>query len=527
MEDDPNGFDRSDGASASECDQRAILALLMDPATYGESEDVKRVDTHAAQVFLCGDHAYKIKRPVKYDYLDFSTLDLRHQMLTREFELNHPNAPEIYEDVVSINRDARGRLSVGGAGTPVEWVLRMSRFDQEAEFSRIAERGELTDALADHLGQSIAAYHFNSEPRDSDGAELIAEIIEELRLAFETMEEELERDRIAAYLDGCNLAFERVADVLSTRSGSGHVRRCHGDLHLCNIVLIDGRPVAFDALEFDEILGTCDVLYDLAFLVMDLNHKGLSRAANMVLNGYLYAERGMEDPGIEAFPLFLAIRGGIRAMVDIQTDRACDTPGQKTAGARRYLDEAIRALAPPAPRLIAVGGRSGSGKTSVSRQIAPLFGAAPGAVHLRSDLERKAIFCVDPLTHLPPESYTPTVNRHVHERLRIRADTILRTGHSVLLDAVFTTRRERTALSDLAERLGVEFTGIWLQTDADHLIPRVAARRGDASDADETVVRQQLRTHTGPMDWYQVDASGSAEETLAHVCAVLGFDVPE
>lgn len=148
-------------------------------------------------------------------------------------------------------------------------------------------------------------------------------------------------------------------------------------------------------------------------------------------------------------------------------------------------------------------------------------------MHLRSDLERKAIFCVDPLTHLPPESYTPTVNRHVHERLRIRADTILRTGHSVLLDAVFTTRRERTALSDLAERLGVEFTGIWLQTDADHLIPRVVARKGDASDADETVVRQQLRTHTGPMDWYQVDASGSADETLAHVCAVLGFDVPK
>lgn len=519
-----SGEGRSSGGPDG--DQSEIVSFLMDPGHYGETEPVERVETHAAYVFLCGAHAFKIKRAVKYDYLDFSTLDRRRAALLRELELNRPNAPMIYEEVVGITRDPEGVLEIGGTGEPVEWLLKMARFSTENEFLNIASRGELTDALADQLGQSIAAYHFNSEPRDADGAELIADIIEELRVAFETMEEELGAERIARYVRGCEESFARVAGLLSTRSETGHVRRCHGDLHLCNIVLIDDRPVPFDALEFDEVLGTCDVLYDLAFLVMDLRHQGLDRAANMVLNGYLYAERGMEDPGIAAFPLFLAVRAGIRAMVDIQTDRICGKPGRKTEGARRFLDESITALAPPAPRLVAVGGRSGSGKTSLARSLAPQFGTAPGAVHLRSDLERKAIFCVNPLTHLPPDSYTETVNRHVHERLRIRADTILRTGHSVVIDAVFTTPEEREALESLAARLAIPFDGIWLYTRAENLLERVADRVDDASDADETVVRLQLGIDIGPIDWIQIDASGRPEETLQEACAALGFEGP-
>ncbi|MEM8570039.1 MAG: AAA family ATPase [Pseudomonadota bacterium] len=510
-----------------ETDQREAIAFLMNAPIEGVDDEVERVETHAGMVFLRGDRAFKIKRAVKYDYLDFTRLDTRERMLRRELELNHRVGPQIYEDVVPITREPDGNLALDGSGVPVEWVLQMARFSNEDEFSRIAARKELTDPLADRLGRATAEYHTHAQPRECDGATLIADIIEELQVAFVTMTQELGPARVDAFNTGCIEALERVSGLLSTRSASGHVRRCHGDLHLSNIVLLEGCPVPFDALEFDEVLGTCDVLYDLAFLVMDLRHQRLERAANMVLNAYLYSERGMEDPGIEAFPLFLAVRGGIRAMICVQTDLACGTPGKSNDEARAYLDEAISALAPPKPRLIAIGGRSGSGKTSLSRKLAPLFGAAPGAVHLRSDLERKAIFCVDPLTRLPADSYTKTVNKHVHERLRIRADTILSTGYSVLLDAVFTTPSERVALADLAQKHGVPFDGLWLKTDASRLLARVSARDGDASDADETVVRLQLGVDAGSIEWTKIDASGSKEDTIALAFEALGFEVPQ
>ena len=522
MDDALNGLrdeQPQDGGSQDE-----VIRFLSNPAIYGEDGPVERVETHAAHVFLCGETALKIKRAVKYDYLDFSSLEQRQAMLHRELELNHPTAPMIYEDVVPVTREADGCLALDGNGPPVEWVLRMWRFPAEMEFSAIAERGELTDVLADRLGHAIADYHANSEPREDDGAVLMAEIVEELRLAFSEMEEELGTERIAGFLEGCERQLAAVAETLTARSSAGHVRRCHGDLHLCNIVLVDGHPVPFDALEFNETFGICDVLYDLAFLVMDLRHEGLGRAANMVLNAYLYTERGMEDPGVAAMPLFIAVRAGIRAMVEIHTDHARSTPGRSVAEARAYLDEALEVLSPPAPRLIAIGGRSGSGKSTLSRSLAPLFGAAPGTVHIRSDLERKAIFCVDPLTHLPPDSYSKVVNRHVHQRLRIRAETILAAGYSVLLDAVYLTGSERVALVELAERIGVPFDGIWLEVDPDRLLARVAARQDDASDADETVVRQQLLNDAGEVEWPHVDATGPREQTFEQTCRILGLN---
>jgi uncharacterized protein len=504
-------------------DQVEVMEFLMNPQVHAGSEPVQRIDTHAAHVFLCGQSALKIKRPVTYDYLDFSSLDRRREMLTRELELNHPTAPRIYKDVVPIVRQPDNSLALGGSGEPVEWVLRMWRFPSDAEFAAIVERGELTDALAERLGFAIADYHRSSESRYNNGSVLIRDILEELRTAFATMLPELERDRVETYLAKCDTHFEAVAELLAQRSGSGHVRRAHGDLHLGNIVLIDGKPVPFDALEFDKILGICDVLYDLAFLVMDLQHRTLRRAANIVLNGYLYASRGTEDAGLAAFPLFLAVRAGIRAMVDVQTDRACGTPGRLKIDARRFLEDSNAALSRPPARLIAVGGRSGSGKTSLARSLSALFGASPGAVHIRSDLERKAIFCVDPLTHLPPDSYSTTVNRQVHERLRMRAETILASGHSVLLDAVYLTPSERAVLAELARRLGVPFDGVWLETDPERLIHRVAARLEDASDANETVVRQQLRSDAGTIEWTRIDASGSRENTFKAAREALGL----
>ncbi|MGB8621371.1 MAG: phosphotransferase, partial [Paracoccaceae bacterium] len=306
-------------------DQSEVIAFLADPASHG-GLPVKHVETHGAHVFLAGDEALKLKRAVRYDYLDFSTAEKREAMLRRELALNRPAAPEIYRDVLPVTRESDGRLALDGTGAPVDWVLRMWRFPAEDELSAIAARGALDDSLAEALGRAVAAYHGRAEPRVDDGEELIAEILEELRDAFDGMADLLGADRTRAFATMAAAQLDALAPLMTARTRAGHVRRGHSDLHLGNLVLIDGRPVPFDALEFDERLGTCDVLYDLAFLLMDLCHRGLPRAANIVLAGYLFADGGAQDNGMAAMPLFMAVRAAIRSMVAVQTGRARGDP---------------------------------------------------------------------------------------------------------------------------------------------------------------------------------------------------------
>jgi aminoglycoside phosphotransferase family enzyme/predicted kinase len=500
-------------------DQSEVICFLMDPSTHGGAVP-EHVETHGAHVFLAGEVALKMKRAAKYDYMDFSTLALRERMLRRELELNRPAAPEIYRDVLPVTRQD-GRLVLGGSGAPVEWVLRMWRFPKEHELCEVAARGDLDDRLAEDLGYRLADYHANAPLRMADGAELIAAILDELDAAFATMVEDLGEARLAWLPRTGRDALEAVAPLLSARGARGHVRRCHGDLHLGNLVLIDGRPVPFDALEFDEELGTCDVLYDLAFLIMDLRHRGLAQAANLTLNAWLLAWDGAEDAGLAALPLFLAVRAAIRAMVEVQTDRAAGHPVQSRADARAYLDEAQAVLSPDPPRMVAVGGVSGTGKTTLCRRLAPEIGAAPGAVHLRSDLERKRLAGVDPLARLPDEAYGKAADDAVYARLLDRAETLLAVGRTVLLDATWLSPDRRVSAEALARRAGTPFTGLWLEAPAAILKARVTRRRGDASDADAEVVSRQLEETTGATDWRRIDAAGSHETTLASALAAL------
>ncbi|MEQ8400498.1 MAG: AAA family ATPase, partial [Roseitalea porphyridii] len=316
-------------------------------------------------------------------------------------------------------------------------------------------------------------------------------------------------ERVAGFSARTRAAFDRTAPLLDTRAGDGHLRRCHGDLHLRNLVLIDGKPVLFDALEFDEELGTCDVLYDLAFLVMDLLNRGLTRPANIVQNAWLHAQEGRQDAGLAALPLFLALRAGIRAMVAVQT--GAGDRGQVRREARGYLDTAFDALYDTGPHLVAVGGLSGTGKTTLARRLAPGIGRRPGAVHLRSDLERKALAGVAPGDTLPADSYTKDAARAVHTRLTDRARYLLAAGQSVLLDATFLSPDERDGAGRLAQEMEVPFTGLWLDAPVDTLTRRVTERHGDASDADADVVRGQSEKDIGTMTWARIDASRGIE----------------
>ena len=501
-----------------EIQQADVVAFLSDPSAYGIDAPVEVITTHSAHVFLAGGLAFKIKRAVRYSYLNFSSLQARKDVLKRELALNAPAAPEIYDGVVAVTREASGGLALEGTGPPVEYALRMHRFPREAELSAIADAGGLTIDLARQLGTAAAAYHRDAEGRGADGAALIGEIIEELREALGGMCEVLGRGRVAGFLEAAGQAYAETAPLLSKRAAAGCVRRCHGDLHLRNLVLINGRPVPFDALEFDERLGTCDVFYDFGFLLMDLLHREAHAQANAALNSYLQATG--DFGGLAALPLFMALRAAIRAMVTVQ-GMAGSAAAEPVREARDYLELAAACLAPAPPRLVAVGGLSGTGKTTVAARVAPFLTPLPGAVHLRSDVERKALFGAAPLEHLSAEGYSPEVTAGVYARLSDLAEQALRAGHSVVMDATFLAAEYRGAVQALAARLRVPFDGIWLHGAPAELERRIAARVNDASDADADVLNAQLQRGADPADWTRISCRGTEGEVAGRVKAAL------
>jgi hypothetical protein len=296
--------------------QEPVFAMLADPATHGGAP-VKRIDTHAASVFLAGTRTFKVKRAVRFPFLDYSTLDLRKKACEAEFEVNRPYAPEIYRGVVPITREADGRLALDGVGAPVEWAVEMRRFDEALTLDHLAAQGRIDVALADRLGRIVADAHAQAAPVepqpwiDAVGtyvAEHAAEFGRTPALFPPAAVEELRRAGIAAY--------ERLRPLLAERGARGLIRRIHGDLHLGNIALIDGNPVLFDAIEFSPLIGSGDVLYDLAFLLMDLIERGLPQAANVAFNRYLTQTRRAEDlDALAALPFYLSMRAAIRAKV--------------------------------------------------------------------------------------------------------------------------------------------------------------------------------------------------------------------
>ena len=507
-------------SSGSPAPQDDVIAFLSSASGHPGGGSVDVLQTHGAIVFLAGAVALKIKRAVRYDYMDLSTLELREKLLRRELELNQPVAPEIYDTVIPVTRETDGRLALDGSGTPVEWVLWMRRFPASDELSVIADDGRLGDTLARDLGQGVFDYHAQTPQRNADGATLIADILDELDRVFAELGDLLDAAQTARFHAQSRAALDRIAPLLRQRGAGGHIRRCHGDLHLRNLVMLNGKPIPFDALEFDEVLGTCDVLYDLAFLIMDLRHRGLGRAANMVLCSYLLAAMGHEDDGLATLPLFIGVRAAIRAMVLAQTARA--TGSAISEEAALYLTEALAVLSPPEPALVLIGGLSGTGKTTVAQELAPRIGAAPGAVLLRSDTERKAMQGADPRIHLAAAAYTPKARAAIYDRIIQRTRNILKTGHSVLIDATFLNPDDREKATEVAANTGIALNRFWLDAPLNILVDRVTARHGDASDADADVVRAQYASAVSPNDWQIISASDSIADTVTRIAPLLG-----
>ncbi len=352
----------------------------------------------------------------------------------------------------------------------------------------------------------------------------IADYIEEHVAAFGEAPDLFAAPEVDALARASRAAHARIHPLLSERGERGLIRRIHGDLHLGNVVLVDVRPVLFDAIEFSALIATGDLLYDLAFLLMDLTERGLRGAANIVLNRYLIETRRAEDlDALAALPLFLSMRAAIRAKVGaarLAHAVSEDRPAIEES-ARKYFDFARRFIEPAPPVLVAVGGLSGTGKSVLARALAADLEPAPGAVVLRSDIERKALFARDEGEKLPDEAYTEAITARVFATLADKARRALAAGHSAIVDAVFSKPQERGLMERSAAALDAPFCGLFLEADLATRIARVGRRGHDASDADAAVARRQESYDLGTLAWARVDASGTPGETLARARAVL------
>jgi uncharacterized protein len=450
----------------------------------------KRIDTHGAVVFLSGDRAYKLKRAVKFPYMDFSTPERRRAMCEAEVEINRRLAPEIYLGVEQV--------------APDDWAVVMRRFDEDGLLDRMAERGALTSALMASLGARIARYHDALAPirdgfgRPDDYRHSVAADIRQMREQGDRLDP-VASETLAEMMPA---ALEPFIDLVARRVEAGAIRRCHGDLHLRNIVLIDGNPVPFDAIEFSERIANIDVLYDLSFALMDLCERKLRPLANRLLNEWIWRIAELPSaPHHEALallPMFLSRRAAIRAFVDAQ---AASVSSGDTTRARDYQKVALSFLQPAPPRLMAIGGLSGSGKTTRAMQVAPEIGRVPGAVVVRSDVERKRLAGIALEERMPAGSYTPEASAKVYAAMLERAEQALRAGHSVVLDAVFSKPAERRSAEALAQKVGVPFEGLWLDVPKELAQARVANRKGDASDATPAVIERQFGYDLGEITW--------------------------
>ncbi|MFL5281128.1 MAG: AAA family ATPase [Rhodopila sp.] len=453
-------------------------------------------ETHISAVFIGSDTVWKLKKAVRMPFLDFTTVAARRHFLMRELALNRPHAPEIYRDAAAVVRRPDGTLALTEADdSAIDWVLRMAPVPEQDFLDIIAAKGGLTPALQDALGDCVARYHAPLPPVPGwdSAAALLRTTSGNVQSALAAG---LPEAVVGSWRQGMEAAITARAAWLMDRAAAGYVRRCHGDLHLGNLCLWNGQSVAFDALEFDEAMATIDIGYDLAFLLMDLEHRVGRAAANRVMNRYV-ARTG--DAAMTAgLPMFLSQRAMVRAHVLATMGR-----GEE---AQVYLQAATAYLSPPPARVLAIGGLQGTGKSTIARAFAPGFGPAPGALVLRSDELRKRLHGVAPEAKLPPEAYAAAANAAVNRTLIDLARTAAGGGHGVIVDATFLDTAMRRDLSDAMRAASVSFTGIWLQAPLHVLEQRLEARRGDASDATVAVLRRAAAADPGAGGWLAVDA---------------------
>lgn len=457
------------------------------------------IKTHISLIFLTETHAFKMKRAVTLPFVDFSTLEKRHQACLDELAANAPMAGPIYVGVEPLIALENGRFRIGGEGEIVDWLVVMKRFSPGDEFDELARDGKLNGRLLEETADVIADAHMRAAPVFLAGhATDYRSVVQELK----------ETESAAALRQGLKIAtpdlytqldreVTRLSGLIEARRKAGKVRRTHGDLHLRNMCLFDGRPTLFDALEFDERLATTDILYDLAYLLMDLDRINFHAEVNLVMNRY-WDSAFEDEAALQLLPFFSSLRACVRMAVAVEME--------KLEEAKLYRHIAQNILTPYKPVVIAIGGLSGVGKSTIARELAAWLPGSFGARWLRSDVIRKQ-------AETRPD-YAPESRARVYDDMYIRAKAAHSAGTSVIMDATF---KDETQRKMVLSAINAPLTGIWLSAPLETRIARIANRKNDPSDADTAIARAQNEPSHLPDGWVSVDASGPKENTIAAI----------
>ncbi len=484
------GLDTAHDSGAAALDR--LLAALREPARYAHAvERVELLQTHISCILLAGDYAYKIKKPVNLGFLDFSTLAARRHYCEEELRLNRRTAPALYLDVIAIGGSPSAPV-IGGGGAPIEYALRMRRFEQKHLLDRMARRGALLPAHVDALARGVAAFHAQIEradPSDAYGSpqRILAPALQNFDQMLPLASARTDIALLARLRDWAEREYAALSAEFAVRKRDGWVRECHGDLHLGNIALLDGVPTPFDCIEFNADFRWTDVINEVAFLMMDLLDHGLSRLAFRFLNAYL--EVTGDYGGLRVLRFYLVYRALVRAKVSClrahQTDLAREDRGEVEHAYRRRLQLAARLSTHAHAALLIMHGLSGSGKTTVAQSLLE----ALGAVRLRSDVERKRLFGIAPQARsdsgLGAGLYAPEANERTYARLRELARGALAARYPVIVDAAFLQRAERDRFAALARDAGARFVIAACSASPATLRQRVRAREHEARDASE------------------------------------------
>ena len=475
------------------------ITRMFDPDVYDHPVDhVELIETHISWVLLTGKYAYKVKKPVNFGFLDFSTLELRHECCEQELRLNRRLAPDIYLEVVSITA-TKNRPTINGEGEIVEYAVRMSQFPQSAQFDNMLAAGTLNVDHIDALAHMVAEFHQSIDvanaSMDFGNTESVYGPVEENFVQInEHMDTHAYADSLSQLQQWSRTEFDRLEPVFVQRKQSGFIRECHGDMHLRNLIWLDGAPSAFDCIEFNPQLRWIDVISEVAFLMMDLQDRQQPRLANRFINTYLEATG--DYAGLAVLPYYLCYRAMVRAKVDAlrleQNNISAEEKAHATTEFKSYIELARHYTSQSKPRLIIMRGMSASGKSTVSQQ---LLEAIP-AIRIRSDVERKRLFNIAATDRASSDVYTGIYTREAslqtYERLLELAKLIIQAGFNVIVDAAFLKYEQRVDFQQTAAELGVPYAIVEVTAPDDLLRQRITSREKDVSDADLSILEHQL-----------------------------------
>lgn len=501
----------------------SLIVALENPACYPHAVTAVRViETHISWVFLTGQYAYKIKKPVNAGFADFSSLELRKHFCEEELRLNRRLAPGLYLEVVPIG-GSTDAPRVGGAGPALEYAVKMREFPQDALASRAIEDGRLEKTAVEELAVRIAAFHATAPRTPAEGglgapAGLLRSAMQNFEQMLPLVTAPADRNSLLSLRRWTRREFARGSAIFHARKAAGFVRECHGDLHLGNIALIDGRPVPFDCIEFSAELRWIDVMSELAFVVMDIEDRRRGDLAWCFLNRHL--EETGDYEGIRVLRFYLVYRALVRAKVHLMQSAqfGADAPENLRLmnASQEYLQHAARYAAPAHPILILTHGLSGCGKTTCTQMLT----GALGAIRLRSDLERKRMAGLGALhrsdSALNNGIYTPAATAATYRRLGALARDVLVSGFSAIVDATFLERVDREALRAIASACNVPMVVLDFHAPLQLLRDRVRARQARADDASEAGVpalERQIATRE-PLTPAEIAASLVVDSTL-------------